>query len=239
MHAPLVSADLAAFSAARHTDPPRHLSTRYNEQGMFLREPGNTVVCHLAEGSETERAIADVRQRLLGMDEAADLAFTPLSSLHMTIFQGIIEYRRQWPYWPREMPQETAVDAMTEYFLGRFENFPQLPGFSMQITGIAPTGLTLKGATVEDDRIIARWRDAFASSFGYRHPNHDAYEFHITLSYVIRWFDEESLPRWQGLLDDCLEELRARVPVVALRPPAFCAFNDMNRFEELRVFETD
>jgi Uncharacterized protein conserved in bacteria len=28
------------------------------------------------------------------MPEAGQLAFTPLSSLHMTLFQGIIEYRR-------------------------------------------------------------------------------------------------------------------------------------------------
>lgn len=26
------------------------------------------------------------------------------------------------------------------------------------------------------------WRDALADIFGYRHPDHDTYEFHITFS---------------------------------------------------------
>ncbi len=76
MHAPLVSKDLESFSAASHDQPPRHLGSRYNADGEFLPEPGNTVVCHLAEGSKTESAIIGTRQRFLDMPEA------PQTGLH-------------------------------------------------------------------------------------------------------------------------------------------------------------
>ncbi|NTJ41021.1 DUF1868 domain-containing protein [Agrobacterium larrymoorei] len=238
MHAPLVSSKLAKFSTVNNDAPPRHLGTRYSLAGEFLAEPGNTVVCHLIEGSRTQNAIVDVRQRLIDMPEAAThLAFTPISSLHMTVFQGIIEHRRTWPFWPKEMPEDTAVEDMTAYYRRRLENFPKLPSFDMQVTAVTPLGLTLGGATSEDDRIVAEWRNAFAEAFGYRHPDQDTYEFHITFAYVRRWFEPECLPNWQALLDDCLRELRTAAPVIELHPPAFCEFRDMKHFEELIVFE--
>lgn len=237
MHAPLVSNDLDYISAATHDQPPRHLGTRFNAGGEFLPEPGNTVVSHLVSGSQTEKAIIATRQRFMDMAEASQLAFTPVSSLHMTVFQGIIEFRRALPYWPENMPLDTPIDAMTDYYRDRLSAFPALPAFNMQVTGLRPTGLVMKGATVEDDRIVAVWRDEFAKLFGYRHPDHDTYEFHITLSYIIRWFEPESLPRWQAMLDEELEKLRAAAPVIEMRPPAFCEFKDMNHFKELLVFD--
>ena len=237
MHAPLVSKDLEYISAANHDHPPRHLGSRFNAEREFLPEPGNTVVCHLVEGSQTESAIIRTRQRFLDMPEASLLAFTPVSSLHMTVFQGIIEFRRTAPYWPEDMPLDTPIDTMTDYYRDRLLAFPALPGFDMQVTGLRPTGLVMKGATAEDDRIVALWRDSFAEAFGYRHPDHESYEFHITLSYITRWFDPESLPRWQAMLDEELEKLRAAAPVIEMRPPAFCEFMDMNHFKELIVFD--
>ncbi|WP_107674722.1 DUF1868 domain-containing protein [Agrobacterium sp. LAD9] len=237
MHAPLVSKDLEYISAADHDQPPRHLGSRYNADGEFLPEPGNTVVCHLVEGSQTEKAIIATRQRFLDMPEAPQLAFTPVSSLHMTVFQGIIEFRRALPYWPENMPLDTPIDVMTEYYRQRLSAFPALPAFNMQVTGLRPVGLVMKGATVEDDRIVALWRDTFADFFGYRHPDHGTYEFHITLSYIISWFEPECLPRWQVMLDEELEKLRAAAPVIEMRPPAFCEFRDMNHFKERVIFD--
>jgi hypothetical protein len=237
MHAPLVSKDLEYISAADHDQPPRHLGSRYNADGEFLPEPGNTVVCHLVEGSQTEKAIIATRQRFLDMPEAPQLAFTPVFSLHMTVFQGIIEFRRALPYWPENMPLDTPIDVMTEYYRQRLSAFPALPAFNMQVTGLRPVGLVMKGATVEDDRIVALWRDTFADFFGYRHPDHGTYEFHITLSYIISWFEPECLPRWQVMLDEELEKLRAAAPVIEMRPPAFCEFRDMNHFKERVIFD--
>lgn len=238
MHAPYISPKLATFSTAYNASPPRDLGKRYSEDGEFLPEPGNTVVCHLIEGSKTQNAIIKARQRLIDMPEATThLAFTPISSLHMTVFQGIIEYRRKWPYWPKEMSESSSIAEMTSFYLDRLHGFPKLPAFEMQVTSVTPYGLGMTGATPEDNRVVAEWRDAFADAFGYRHPNHEIYEFHITFAYGRRWFEPECLPAWQLMLDDCLRELRSEAPVIEMRPPAFCEFRDMKHFEELIVFE--
>lgn len=108
-----IKPSLARYAASSNFDTPRHLGTRYDVMGTFLREPGNTVVCHLVDASASERAVIEVRDRMLSMPDSGKLTFTPVSSLHMTLFQGIIEYRRALPYWPQDVPLNTGIDEMT------------------------------------------------------------------------------------------------------------------------------
>ena len=232
-----INPSLAGFAAGANAAPPRHLSTRYDHRGRFLPEPGNTVVCHLVPDSASEAALIEVRRRMLAMAEADHLAFTPISSLHMTLFQGIIEFRRAPPYWPADVPLDTPIEAMTELYRTRLGGFRAPESFRVRTIDIVPTGLTVAGATPEDARSLAAWRDRLAIPFGYCHPDHETYEFHITLAYMLKWLPDACLPAWNKLFVECLDLLAREASVLELRAPAFCAFRDMNHFEELIVFE--
>ncbi len=231
----LIKPSLARFAASLHPEPPVHLGRRYNTKGEFQLEPGNTVVCHLVKGSESEAAVIAVRERMLAMPDAGQLAFTPISSLHMTLFQGIIEYRRRASFWPDDVALETSIDDMTQLYVDRLQDFEGCGPFNVKVIDVTPAGLTVAGASEYDERILRAWRDALAVPFGYRHPDHDTYVFHITLAYVIERFPDERLGAWQALLDDCLATIQRDAPIIALNPPAFCSFVDMNHFEELVV----
>ena len=140
---------LAGFFAGTNSKPPMRLGTRYDTSGNFLTEPGNTVVSHLVSGSPSEAVVLAVRNRMLAMPDADRLAFTPVSSLHVTLFQGIIEYRRRLPYWPRDVPLDTSIDAMTRLYLERLKGFQGAGPFKIKVVEIVPTGLTVAGATDE------------------------------------------------------------------------------------------
>jgi len=215
---PSIRPSLARYAVSSNLGAPRHLGTRYNASGTFLPEPGNTVVCHLVKGSASERAVLEVRERMLSMPDANRLTFTPVSSLHMTLFQGIIEYRRA-----------------TRLYQKRLEDFEGCGSFNIKVIDITPVGLTVKGATLADEEIIKAWRDALALPFGYRHPDHDTYVFHITFAYPMDWLADDRLPAWQKLFEDCLSYLEQAAPIIEIQQPAFCSFNDMNHFEELLV----
>ncbi|TGT20309.1 DUF1868 domain-containing protein, partial [Mesorhizobium sp. M3A.F.Ca.ET.174.01.1.1] len=130
--------------------PPVHLGTRYDTSGNFLFEPGNTVVSHLVGGSPSEAAVIAVRERIRAMADDDRLAFTPISSLHMTLFQGIIEYRRRVPYWPADVPLDTSIDDMTRLYLERLQGFEGNGAFRIKTIGVTPNGLTVAGATEKD-----------------------------------------------------------------------------------------
>ena len=227
---------IAHYAPGPNARPPAHLGRRYDRAGRFLPEPGNTVVCHVLPGSVTEQALVDARARYLAMPEARRLAFTPVESYHMTLFQGIIEDRREPPYWPAGVATDTPIAAMTDLFLRRLETSSGGEPFNVTVKAALPTGLLVEGATAADRRAMAEWRDRFAEVFGYRHPDHDSYVFHITMAYLIDWFDADAMPAWEVMLNEVAEDIRRRAPVLELRAPAFCRFEDMNWFEELRVF---
>lgn len=237
MDASAYSPALLGFSRTRHPEAPTHLGRRYDRTGAFLPEPGNTIVCHVTEGSETQRALIDARARYLAMPEASQLAFTPISSLHMTVFQGVIEYRRKADFWPADMALDMEIDETTERLKERLAGFVGGAAFRVQVTEALPSGLTLEGVTDADRKALRDWRDALADVFGYRHPDHESYRFHITFSYVIERFADEAMPGWLQMLEEVEENIRSRVDHIELNAPAFCSFKDMNHFEELVVLE--
>ncbi|CAN7313646.1 DUF1868 domain-containing protein [Devosia sp. LjRoot3] len=225
------------FGLSSNADAPSHLGTRYDEAGTFLSDPGNTVVCHLQPETATEEALFDARQRYLGMADAQNLAFTAPESLHMTLFQGVLGRRRASPYWPENLPLDTPVPDVTALLLQRLEGFAEGPDFAVELVQAVPTGLIVDGVSEADRKAMAEWRNRFADLFGYRHPDHERYQFHITFAYPIRWIADERLPAWAMMLDEVTEDIRARAPVLELRAPAFCVFEDMNFFDELLVLD--
>lgn len=235
MNAPDISPYLLMLAKSLNAGVPRHLGERYDAQGVFLPEPGNTVVCHIIAGSETESALAEARSRCIEMQGASRIAFTPLSSLHMTLFQGVIEYRRSREHWPADMPLETPIDDMTAILRQRIDYFAGGPPFRVRVVEALPTGLILQGASESDNRSLAIWRDRLADLFGYRHPDHDGYVFHITFGYMIDWLPDETLGEWQRMLREVTQDIQRRAPILELKPPAFSSFDDMNRFDELVV----
>jgi hypothetical protein len=229
-----IKPSLAKFLARNNAAPPR-LGIRYDAAGNFLSEPGNTIVCHLARRSASESAVLAVRERMLALPGADGLAFTPAASLHMTLFQGIIDSRRQHPYWPVDIPLKTGIDDMTRRFMSRLDGFDGCGSFEVRVTEVTPTGLTVAGVTEEDWRVMQAWRDKFADLFGYRHPDHDAYVYHITFAYLIRGLPEAAILDWQHVLDESLAFLQREAPVIELKEPAFCRFQTMKHFEELLI----
>ncbi|MDI7860925.1 DUF1868 domain-containing protein [Rhizobiaceae bacterium n13] len=228
--------DLSSYSKTANPLPPQYFGTRYDRSGAFLPEPGNTVVCHLVENTETEAALIAARARYLAMPEAGQIAFTPISSLHMTLFQGIIEYRRRLPFWPADVPLDSPIDEMTAMYAERLASFAGGPAFRVQVTEAVPTGLVVDGVTEADCAALKAWRNDLAEIFGYRHPDHETYKFHITFGYMIERLDDAAIPNWQSMLGEVAEDIRRRVDYLELRAPTFCRFADMNHFEVLKEF---
>ena len=60
---------------------------------------------------------------------------------------------------------------------------PRLIPTRRLIAGLAC--LVLTGATERDENTVRALRDDLVDPFGYRHPDHDSYTFHITMAYAI------------------------------------------------------
>ncbi|MDQ0454548.1 DUF1868 domain-containing protein [Rhizobium paknamense] len=230
-------ARLAGFSASCNPEPLAHMGIRFDAQGRFLKEPGNSVVCHLTEGSASQGAIIALRALYQELPEADKLAFTPVSSLHMTLFQGVIDTRRALPYWPQDLPLDTPIEDVTEIFCQRLKHFRAGPGFRLGLTALTPTAMILEPVDEEDKAALADWRDRLARLFGYRHPDHETYEFHVGFAYVLSRFSDTALCHWEEVLQRETRHFQAKFACLELDPPAFSTFEDMTRFEEVVILD--
>ncbi|MEO0911422.1 MAG: DUF1868 domain-containing protein [Pseudomonadota bacterium] len=228
-----LTVELSDYIATGKSGPPSYLGTRY-DRTRFLPEAGNTVVCHLDTSEPAHQAVLAARA---GMQALAGngFLFTPVQSLHMTLFEGVIETRRTADAWPHGIARDAPVADVTEILLKRLVSAPAHPGFSVRATGIRPAGLLLEGATPEDETAMRAWRDALTEPFGYRHTTHGSYRFHMTFAYPVDWIPEAEAERWHAGLHTILADLVEAAPTIPLKPPAFCRFADMTWFEELKV----
>ncbi len=214
---------------------PRHFATRFDASGHFLPDPGNTVVLHVVPGSTTERALIEVRRRLMALPYAHHFTFTPVPSLHMTLIQGVLHNRRKEHYWPNDLALDAPVATVTDLYLERLADFEHRGAFTMVPESMTPLGLTLMGATSEDTRVLQTWRDDLTERLGYRHPDHDDYVFHITLAYQVDWLPKTAVDLYDKALASCLAHMRSAAPKIELGDIEFCTFEDMKHFEPLQV----
>lgn len=210
--------------------PNRHLGVRFDRNGRFLPEEGNTIVAQVIPGSATEEALIWVREELMALPFASHFAFTDIPSYHMTVFEGVIDTRRAPGFWPATLPLDTSIDAATEVMVEMLRDLPPLPAFAIRPVEVTPFGLMLTGATETDESAVRHWRDTLSGALGYRTPTHDGYRFHTTLAYAHTWLPKDSLPTYAAALERLTREFRERVPTLDLARPAFCRFRDMNAF---------
>ncbi|MBF9043426.1 DUF1868 domain-containing protein [Rhodobacterales bacterium HKCCE4037] len=223
---------MEAFAERAHKGPPPRLGQRY-ETGRFLPDPGNTVVCHLDRAAPGAGAVLAAREAMQDLPGADRFLFTPVESLHMTVFEGVLDNRRVADAWPAWMDRDASVGAVTEEMRTRLDGFEGPGRFDVRVVSVRPTGLVLEGATEADEAMMRSWREALSSAFGYRQAEHDGYAFHMTFAYPVAWLSDDLLPIWEEGLARIEAELKRAAPVLPLHPPAFCRFADMTHFEEL------
>ncbi|WP_421926360.1 DUF1868 domain-containing protein [Neoaquamicrobium sediminum] len=222
------------FTAAGKDTPPRHLGTRYDRAGNFLNEPGNTFVSHIVDGSQSQKMLAEVREHLRDLPYADHFTFTPVSSLHKTLFQGVIEGRRGREYWPAALPANAAIPETTSWIDERLEGFSVKAPFRIKADMVTPLGVVVSGLTDADERVMREARDTLADRLGYRHPDHDDYTFHITLAYQLAWLPQEAEAVYLPALAAMKALLDTLPGGIELDVPAFCVFDDMEEFRPLR-----
>lgn len=222
------------FISTEKDTPPRHLGTRYDSAGNFLYEPGNTFVSHVVDGSQSQKQLVEVRERLRALPYSNHFTFTPVSSLHKTLFQGVIEGRRGREYWPAALPADAALPETTSWIDERLDGFSVKAPFRIKADMVTPLGVVVSGLTDADEKIMRDARDALAERLGYRHPDHDDYTFHITLAYQLDWLPPEAEAIYLPALAEMKTLLDALPEGIELDMPAFCVFDDMEEFRPLR-----
>ncbi|WP_117233874.1 DUF1868 domain-containing protein [Vibrio maerlii] len=215
------------------------VGVKFNEDGSVRHFPGNTFLCHVDKESPVLKQVIWAQQQLKAMDCAKNYAFLPESSMHMTVFEGLCDQIRDESVWSSKLTSDVSLEDATEQFMTWLNEAQATPKFKMVFDHVynsrnGGTVLRIKPANQETLDAIKACRENLSELTGIRHPVHDSYHFHITLSYKVIHLDEE---QERELLDTCARiEQRMNESFGELTHGAveFCEFKDMFEFRAVK-----
>lgn len=216
----------------RDTEPrPAWSTDKFDDRGKVLPTPGLTTLCHIDPASPAFAALVEAQEMLKAGPHAEAFAFLPQNSFHMTVWDGVIDYRRSPGQWRAHLPTDTPLTEVETDFSDRFKSL-DLPRHFIIRANELYGGFTVgvSGATADEEAKIRRARDLLAEAANLRRDNHDRYQLHITLAYQIRWLDRGAAEDVVALSTRSFERVADKLAHIDIGPVEFCRFETMHHF---------
>ncbi|KAK3694339.1 RNA ligase/cyclic nucleotide phosphodiesterase [Podospora appendiculata] len=218
---------------------PIGVPSKFDPDGNVQRFPGNTIVAHLPLSSPIYASLLKLYERLSTCHLSGLLAMLPPSSWHVTLFEGVCDQvRAQEGFWPCDpgLPVDAPLDDCTSSFAGKLREFDLRcdPPYRFVIVGFSPLdvgiGIHVELQTPPEESRLRGLRDRLAETLKIRHPQHDVYEFHLSMAYLLRHLSDSQKSELTALL---LGHLQDMPKVFELGAPEFCTFDNMLQFDHL------
>lgn len=215
---------------------------KFNEDGTVRPFAGNTFICHIDQSIELINELAWAQNELKKMKCGNKFSYLPLSSMHMTVFEGVCDQVREEDKWTSKLPTNTPLGQVTQFFEEVVTKLGRHSGFEMEFDYVynCPTGGTsirIKPANNESKQALIDCRTSLSEVTGICMPDFDTYHFHITLSYRILELDEDEKQELKQTSENIANRLSQSFGLLKHGAVEFCRFNDMFKFEPILRLE--
>ena len=235
---------MAGRSQAEDGDPTAEIGRKFNADGTPYPFRGNTFICKVRQGPDAPyfRALRDAHTDLRNQPFFGKIAVLPLSSYHMTVFDGANDQARKPGLWPTGLPYDAPIEECDREVARRLADFPLEAALPIRMRA-DPTrqetfgtslSVTLRPADEAEERKLRRLRDRLSDAVGIRAPGHDSYRFHTTLAYILRQLSAAEAEAARRAMARWAASAAEAEPVIAFDSPEFCTYDDM--FAYKRVF---
>ncbi|REG58610.1 hypothetical protein B0G80_1269 [Paraburkholderia sp. BL6669N2] len=214
-----------------------HIGKKFDSNGNVLRYPGNTLVCHVPLFTPLSDALVAVRDTMKSSPFVSSLSFLPPQSYHMTVFEGVADLERGNDRWPTDLPHDASVPECTRHFAAKLESFDLGCTLPLRLRVADRANQTHVGCMklvpvdAAEERKLRDLRTRLAECLLLRTAWHDHYEFHITLSYLVRPMTPHVTRACLDLVGGFYERVGKLLDIIELGAPEFCVFDNMYAFD--------
>ncbi len=234
----LFASALQAAPSAPHI-PNRDTQLKFTPEGTPRPFAGNTVICHLPVQCAMRDAMAEFHYALAKSPFRHKLGLTSIDSYHMTIFPGANDQDRMATGWPSYVPADASIEVCNRMVGERMAKahlaceLPLRVRINQTSTLSYSTACTLRMMPADDSENtkLRALRDTLAELYGFKLKDHDAYVFHITMSYQIAPFTDQEQSAYREMLKTHVQHIIDAQPVLESGNPEYCTFPDMFRFD--------
>lgn len=111
---------------------------------------------------------------------------------HMTVIELLCDQNRLPEYWSQNLPLDLPIDEVSDYFGEKLGHFPLLNEMIvMKTIGMASQNILLEPADNASAKRLEDIRRDVSERAGVKFPNHDNYQFHISVGYLREPLTEE------------------------------------------------
>lgn len=231
--AAMVAAPLPPFGRR----PTQVVGTKFNADGTVREFPGNTIACKLAPLSEAMAEFQWVREQLCICSAASNLGFLPPSSLHMTVFELLCDQVRSPSRWSQFLPLDLSLEEIDRFMDARFRclRLPNAIHVSYAAIELGTAIVARLEPSEADRKMLSQLRDNASMLTGIRFPDHDSYQLHVTMAYLLF----ELAPAQKRDLAETIRSidrrLRRSLTAITMGTPQLLFFNDMAAFDSGRI----
>lgn len=205
---------------------------KFGKDGIPRPYYGNTVIsCIRREQNLQVWEAADwVQEQLKKTNFAGNLTFLPKDSFHMTIIPLCRHIDRETDRWPAYIPRDAKFSEIDPILKEKIDALLPLGRACMEVEECQPTKIMLHPVDDASNQVLRTFRDRASKATGIRHPRHDEYRFHISVSYKWKAFTEEQQAECDRVCAELAQVLKERVEPFWVPEPTFMVFNDMLSF---------
>ncbi|KAJ6509050.1 RNA ligase/cyclic nucleotide phosphodiesterase [Mycena sanguinolenta] len=217
---------------------PPGVPSKFDADGNVQYYPGNTIIAHLSPSTEPElhKSMVALHDKLKSSHLSHLYTLLPVGSLHMTLFEGVLDRVRVPGRWPDDLPLNASLEECTSLFAKKLSSFDLQcdPPYHLSVTGFDPLengiGVHLEPASTEENARIRGLRDRLWQLLHIRSERHDTYPLHFSMAYLLRILTDEQDKELRALLMDHFEGMPKQF---TLGSPEFCTFENMFAFTPL------
>ncbi|MBA4489366.1 DUF1868 domain-containing protein [Paracoccus sp. S1E-3] len=218
---------------------PVGVGTKFAPNGHALTYRGNTILCRLPARHPLYEWVAGFLDDLRDSPVAGKLALLPAPSLHMTILGIANDAMRSPGEWPTDLATNTAMDDCDDHIRRRLADFRDRGAmhFDMRLGDLvidsAALSFHLIPSAASDELRMRGLRDDLATHFQVRRANHDRFDFHLGIAYLLEWLtlaDQEVLG---DVLALAATRLTPNAMTVRFPAPELCSFETMLEYRTL------
>ena len=204
---------------------------KFKENGEFNHFPGNTVVANLYTNSDLMEVVDIIQSRYRELPFIDKFTLTPRDSIHMTVIELLCHENRESEFWSSHLPLDTPLQEIHDYFAKQLEIFPLLnEDIHMRVTEMGNQNILVEPADEKSAKRLEEIRTYVSEKAGVRFPNHDRYQFHISIGYLRVPLTEDENEEFTKVKKELTKVLLEKVPVITVNRIDYTVFEDMRRF---------
>ena len=207
---------------------------KFDDRGNPLPFPGCTIICNIPLNTNLSDQIFSLQKNLENFNPEKTYFYLPPSSFHMTLFDCCNFNTKNTNYLPLDIDPDMDYKDIAVELNKRIQNYIFPKEFNLKLKMFfGGYSIILEPYSEKDEKILRNCRDELSSLLKIKFENHQRYNFHITLAYILRELNKIEINNLIEFNKKLSLDFSKKFPKITFTKPEMCTFEDMLEFKTI------